>query len=404
MIWRRRRSTSIVIYLCWESIGNSNLAYYREPICEMKPATQQQRGAQFGTQKNDSAMLLDNLFQAKILIVDDDISNVELLENTLRISGYTWIKGITDPRGAITLFVEYQPDLVILDLNMPHISGFELLNMMKPLVEDDDFLPVLMITAEHGYDARRQALTSGASDYLTKPFVVDEVCVRIANMLRLRFHTTHLQDQLRLRTQEMEHYQLELKEAQLETIVRLAKAGEHRDDDTGRHTQRVGLLCSLLALSLGWPEHEVQLLHYAAPLHDVGKIGIPDSILLKPSTFTEVERKIMQRHAVIGADLLAGGHSDIIRLAERIASTHHERWDGEGYPLGLKGEEIDIAGRILAVVDVFDALTHDRPYKKAWSLAEALAEIKSQRGQHFDPEIVDHFLSLPHEEIARAAE
>ncbi len=349
-------------------------------------------------------MLLDNLLHAKILIIDDDTSNVTLLENTLRVSGYTWVKGITDPRGAITQFVEYEPDLVILDLNMPYVNGFELLEMMKPLVADDDFLPVLMLTAEQAYDARHQALTNGASDFLTKPFIMDEVCVRVANMLRLRFRTTHLQDQVRLRTREMEYYQLELKEAQLETIMRLARAGEHRDDDTGRHTQRVGLLCALLATSLGWPPHEVQLLHYAAPLHDVGKIGIPDSILLKPGKFTEVERKIMQKHSAIGADLLAGGHSDLIRLAERIANTHHERWNGEGYPRGLKGKEIDIAGRIVAVVDVFDALTHDRPYKKAWSIEEALAEIKSQSGKYFDPEIVEHFLALPREEIARVME
>ncbi len=349
-------------------------------------------------------MFLDNLLHAKILVVDDDVTTVTLLEDTLHVSGYTSIKGINDPRGAIAQFVEYQPDLVILDLNMPHLNGFELLAMMKTLVGDDDFLPVLMLTAEHGYDARHQALTGGASDFLTKPFLMDEVCVRVANMLRLRFHTTHLQEQVRLRTQEMEYYQLELKEAQLETILRLARAGEHRDDDTGRHTQRVGLLCSLLAKSLGWSDHEAQLLHYAAPLHDVGKIGIPDSVLLKPGRFTEVERKIMQRHATIGADLLAGGHSHIIRLAERIASTHHERWNGQGYPLGLQGEEIDIAGRIVAIVDVFDALTHDRPYKRAWSIEDALAEIKSQSGQYFDPGIVDHFLALPREELARAIE
>jgi putative two-component system response regulator len=349
-------------------------------------------------------MLLDNLFHAKIMIVDDDISNVTLLENTLRLNGYSAVKGINDPRGAITQFVEYNPDLVILDLNMPYISGFELLEMIKPLIESDDFLPVLMLTAEQGYDARRQALTCGASDFLTKPFVMDEVCVRVANMLRLRFHTVHLQEQLQLRTREMEHYQLELKEAQLETIVRLARASEHRDDDTGHHTQRVGLLCSLLARSLGWLDHEVQLLHYAVLLHDVGKIGIPDSILLKPGKFTQAERKIMQRHTFIGADLLSGGHSELIRMAERIASTHHERWDGKGYPLGLKGEEIDITGRIVAVVDVFDALTHNRPYKRAWSVEEALEEIKKESGQHFDPEIVEHFLAIPREELVRAIE
>jgi putative two-component system response regulator len=347
-------------------------------------------------------MFLDNLLHAKILVVDDDVATVKLLEDTLRIIGYTGIKGISDPRGAITQFVEFQPDLVILDLHMPHIDGFKVLAMLKELVADDDFLPVLMLTAEHGYDARHQALTGGASDFLTKPFVADEVCVRVANMLRLRFHTTHLQDQVRLRTQELEKYQLDLKEAQLETIARLARAGEHRDDDTGRHTQRVGLLCSLLARSLGWSDHEAQLLQYAAPLHDVGKIGIPDSILLKPGKFTQAECRVMQRHAAIGADLLTGGHSQIIRLAERIAATHHERWNGSGYPLGLKGEEIDIAGRIVAVVDVFDALTHDRPYKKAWSVEDALAEVQRQSEEDFDPHIVNRFLALPYEELTRA--
>jgi putative two-component system response regulator len=159
----------------------------------------------------------------------------------------------------------------------------------------------------------------------------------------------------------------------------------------------------MLAHDMGWPEHEVQLLHFAAPLHDVGKIGIPDSILRKQGRFTDVERKIMQRHAAIGADLLSGGHSEVIQLAERIAYTHHERWDGNGYPHGLSGKEIAIEGRILAVVDVFDALTHVRPYKHAWSLDDALTEIKNQRGGHFDPEIVDCFLSLPREELERAA-
>lgn len=349
-------------------------------------------------------MLLDNLLHAKILIVDDDISSVRLLEDTLRFSGYAQLRSLTDPRGVVSAFVEYQPDLVILDLNMPHLNGFDLLKMLLPLVDDTSYLPVLMVTAEHSYDARRQALTSGVSDFLTKPFVPDEVCVRISNMLRLRFHTAHLENEVRLRTEELEHYQLELKEAQLEITVRLARAAEHRDDDTGKHTQRVGLLCSLLAQSLGWTDHEVHLLHFAAPLHDVGKIGIPDSVLLKPSSFTELERKIMQRHANIGADLLSGGHSDIIRAAERIARTHHERWDGQGYPSGLQGQDIDIEGRILAIVDVFDALTHDRPYKKAWTIPQALAEIKRQRGQHFDPELVDHFLALPTELLTEIVE
>ena len=349
-------------------------------------------------------MLINNCFDSKILIVDDDATNVELLKDTLSLNGYTQVIGTTDPRGVLTLLVEYAPDLVILDLNMPELNGFELLNMIQQVVDDTDFLPVLIVTAEHSFDARRQALTNGASDFLTKPFLADEVCVRVANMLRLRFRTVHLQEEVRQRTYQLELHQLELKEAQLETIVRLARAAEHRDDDTGRHTQRVGLLCSLLAQSLGWEQHQVQLLHFAAPLHDVGKIGIPDSILLKTGKLTDIERKIMQKHAPIGADLLSGGKSDIIRMAESIAWTHHERWDGTGYPRGIKGQEIQPEGRVLAIVDVFDALTHDRPYKKAWPLQDALEEIERQKGRHFDPEIVDQFLALPVEELAHSAE
>jgi putative two-component system response regulator len=275
--------------------------------------------------------------------------------------------------------------------------------MMQPFIGETDYLPILVVTAEHSYNARREALTSGASDLLTKPFLADEVLVRVTNMLRLRSRTVRLQEQVRQRTSQLEKYQMDLKEAQLETIMRLARAAEHRDDDTGKHTQRVGLLCSLLAQKLNWPSHEIQLMHFAAPLHDVGKIGIPDSILLKPGKFTDVERKIMQRHTKIGASLLAGGHSEILRMAERIALHHHERWDGSGYPNGLKENEIAMEGRILAVVDVFDALTHDRPYKTAWPLEEALEEINKQRGQHFDPDVVDQFLSIPQEELMCAS-
>jgi putative two-component system response regulator len=346
-------------------------------------------------------MFLDTLLHAKILIVDDDVHNIRLLQDILHVNGYTHVTGVNDPRGVISLFIEEELDLIILDLNMPHPNGFELLAMMQPLVDETDYLPVMVVTAEHSYEARRQALTNGASDFLTKPFIADEVNVRITNLLRLRHRTILLKDQVRQRTQELEQYQLELKEAQLETIMRLARAAEHRDDETGKHTQRVGLMCAMLARMLGWSEHEIQSLHFAAPLHDVGKIGIPDSILLKPGKFTETEYKIMQRHARIGAQLLAGGHSDVIQTAERIALTHHERWNGQGYPLGLKGEDIAIEGRILAVVDVFDALTHERPYKPAWPLEDALEELKIQQGKQFDPEIVECFLSLPEDQLAQ---
>ncbi|HEX8552513.1 MAG TPA: response regulator, partial [Abditibacteriaceae bacterium] len=231
-------------------------------------------------------MLWDDLHQAKILIVDDDPANIGLLKDVMKFGGFCNVQATDDPRGVIALFVEFEPDLVILDLNMPHISGFELLKMMQPLIDENDYLPILVVTAEHSYDSRRRALTGGASDLMTKPFLPDEVLVRITNMLRLRSRTVKLQEQLRKHTNELERYQMDLKEAQLETILRLARAAEHRDDETGKHTQRVGLLCALLAEKMDWEPHEIQLLHFAAPLHDVGKIGIPDSILLKPGRFT----------------------------------------------------------------------------------------------------------------------
>jgi len=345
-------------------------------------------------------ILLEDLLHAKILIVDDDVENVHMLTDVLQYAGFKHIKTASDPRGVLALFVEFEPDLILLDLSMPHISGFELLAMMRPMIHDIDYVPVMVITGEHGFDARHKALSGGASDLLTKPYIVDEVLVRTTNLLRLRFRHVQLHEKVRERTEELEQSQLELKEAQLETILRLARAGEHRDDDTGRHTQRVGLICSMIAQTVGWPHHEIQLFQFAAPLHDVGKIGIPDSILLKPGKYTEVERKVMQRHCIVGAELLSGGHSDTLRAAESIALTHHEWWNGNGYPRRLEKDAIPIEGRIVAVADVFDALVHERPYKQAWPVEVALKEIQAQAGKQFDPEIVDAFLSLSPGDLA----
>jgi putative two-component system response regulator len=268
------------------------------------------------------------------------------------------------------------------------------------------FLPVIVISGEQGSEAKHQALLTGASDYICKPFVADEVCLRVRNQLRIHFQQLYLHEQNRelereivLRTRELEDYELELKQAQIEVTVRLARAAEHRDDDTGQHTQRVGLSCFLIAQGMDLPPDLTALLRRAAPLHDVGKIGIPDSILRKPDKLNEEEWRIMQSHCQIGADLLSGGRSLLLRMAERVALSHHERWDGNGYPGKAGGDEITIEGRVLAVADVFDALTHDRPYKRAWSVEEALSEISSQRGRQFDPDVVDAFMELPHEQL-----
>jgi putative two-component system response regulator len=350
-------------------------------------------------------MKIDQLHNAKILIVDDDPYNTQLIEKILELNGYRNYKSVNDPRGVLALFIEYQPDLLILDLMMPHLDGFQVMNLISAIV-GEDYLPILVVTAIGSRATRQQALARGAMDYVDKPFEADELCLRINNLIRVRLLQLQLQEQNRMleervyeRTRELEDYQLELKETQIEVIVRLARAAEHRDDDTGQHTQRVGLTCSLLARNMGLTEEEVGIMLRAAPLHDVGKIGIPDSILLKPGRLDDEERTIMQSHCTIGADLLSGGQSELVQLAERIAASHHEKWDGSGYPRGLSGTQVPIEGRILAVADVFDALTHARPYKKAWPVDEAVKEIKNQRGRHFDPDIVDAFISLPHADL-----
>jgi putative two-component system response regulator len=351
-------------------------------------------------------VLLEALQTAKILLVDDDEGSTRLITEILRYQGFKNVKSINDSRGVVTGFIELRPDIVILDLRMPHIDGFQVLNLLQALVEKDLQLPVIIVSAESASEVKFRALDAGAADYITKPFYADELVARLTNWLRVRFQQLRLREQNRVlednmfqRTRELEDYQLELKEAQIEIIERLARAAEHRDDDTGQHTQRVGLSCFLLAQTLELPEAQVALIRRAAPLHDVGKIGVPDSILLKPGRLSDAELNIMQRHCLIGSDLLSGGHSELVQTAEQIARSHHERWDGTGYPHQLSGDAINLEGRILAVADVFDALTHARPYKEAWPLDKAIDEICSQRGRHFDPMVVDAFMTLPHADL-----
>jgi putative two-component system response regulator len=351
-------------------------------------------------------MVSELIKSAKILVIDDEVSNTRLIEDILRFDGYTTIASLNDSRGALSLFVEFQPDIVILDLNMPHLDGFQILDLIQPMDGELHYLPILVVTADVAFESRRRALSSGAIDFILKPFIAEEMALRVRNLLTVRFQQLVLEGQKRAledevihRTRELEEYQLELKEAQIEVVVRLARAAEQRDDDTGQHTQRVGLVAGMLAQTIGLPDLDSALIRRASPLHDVGKIGIPDAILLKCGRLTEEERSVMQRHCKLGSNLLSGGHSSLVCTAETIALSHHERWDGSGYPLRLTGTDIPVEGRIVAVADVFDALTHPRPYKEAWAVQDAVNEIKAQRGNHFDPDIVDAFMTLPHDEL-----
>lgn len=353
------------------------------------------------------------LLSRKILVVDDEPVNVMILEQMLQEAGYKNVRGLTDPAEALASFEAYGPDLIVLDLRMPVIDGFGVMEHIRARTPKGVYLPILVVTADVVQEVRRRALTAGATDFLTKPFDEAEVLLRIENLLRTRWQHLLLQDQnmaldhkVRERTQALEssNQRLELsnrklEQSQTEIVLRLAQAAEFRDDDTGKHTQRVGEISRLLAHHLGLSDSLCDLIGRAAPLHDVGKIGIPDAILLKPGRLTADEFTIMQSHATIGGALLSQGQSPLMQMAETIALAHHERWDGSGYPQGLSGDAIPIEGQIVGVADVFDALTHARPYKAAWPVQETLSEFQRIRGAHFSPTLTDAFMTLPHQTL-----
>ena len=331
--------------------------------------------------------------EARILVVDDEEANVHLLKRVLAQAGYRCVETTTDSLIVPSLAAEFEPDIVLLDLFMPNADGFEVMKRLKLQTPSDEYLPILVLTADGTDGPKRRALAEGATDFVTKPFDVHEVLLRIRNLLEtrrvhrlLRGEKQLLEERVHTRTQELE-------EAYIETFERLALAAEYRDDDTGQHTVRVGRTASAIARELGLADADVELMGRAAGLHDIGKIGVPDAILLAPRKLAPEEFEVVKSHTSIGAKILSGSRSPLLRMAETIALSHHERWDGTGYA-GLAGDDIPLVGRVTAVADVFDALTHDRPYKTAWPVDEAVAEIRSQRGRQFDPQVVEAFLGV----------
>ena len=335
--------------------------------------------------------------EGRILVVDDEEANVLLLKRTLERAGYVDVAVTTDSRQVAELVIEFQPDLILLDLLMPHLDGFAVLEQLRSMIPEGTFLPVIVLTADITREAKQRALGSGAEDFLTKPFDAVEVTLRIRNLLQARHLHLQLQGQNELLEARVRVRTKALEEAHIETLDRRAMAAEYRDDDTGQHIRRVGRTSALVARELGLAETEVVLIERAAGLHDLGKIGVPDSILLAPRKLTSEEFDVVKTHTVIGANILSGSRSPLLKMAEQIAWAHHERWDGSGYA-GLVEEDIPLVGRITTVADVFDALTHERPYKKAWPVDEALAEIAGQRGRQFDPRVSDAFLRV-HEQL-----
>lgn len=294
------------------------------------------------------------------------------------------------------MFAERRPRLVLLDLHMPQIDGFELMELLATTTGERRSIAFLVLTADATEETKRRALSMGARDFLTKPLDRVELLLRVRNVLqveelqdRLFEHNANLEDEVAERTRDLD-------QARLEILKHLALAAEFRDDDTQEHAWRIGRTSALLAIGLGLPDRELELIARAAPLHDIGKVGVPDAILLKPGKLTAAEYETIKTHTTIGAEILSGSRSPLLVMAEEIALTHHERWDGQGYPGGIRGEQIPLPGRIVAVADVFDALTHERPYKRAWPVPEALAEILREAGRHFDPQVVQVFSSLDH--------
>ncbi|MCH8207818.1 MAG: response regulator [Nitrospinae bacterium] len=334
-----------------------------------------------------------------ILIVDDIKTNRQLLKDHIEILGYTPLLA-ENGLSALIQVKKQPPDLILLDILMPEMDGREALALLQ---SDARFkhIPVIMISALDEIETVSECIRNGAIDYLIKPFDPNLLKARMEAALK----TKTLHDQEEKYRAQIENYNLtledkvrertaQLEESQREVIYRLGRAAEYKDNETGLHVVRMSHYSALLGEALGMSGEERELLLLASPMHDIGKIGIPDSILLKPGKLNSTEWETMKTHVTIGMEILSEGKSEVIKKAATIAATHHEKWDGSGYPKGLKGEEIPLEGRIVALADVFDALTTERPYKKAWSVDEALALIKSESGKHFDPNIVSQLINI----------
>lgn len=334
--------------------------------------------------------MLPAVKQCTILIVDDEPANITLLERMLGMDGFRNIVTTTDPREVSELYQQHQCDLVLLDIRMPHMNGFEVLAQLKNL---PGYPPlVVVLTAQVSQEYRLRALTEGARDFIGKPFERAELLARVTNMLEMHLLQKQVREHNQVLEQKVRARTTELYDTRLEIVRRLGRAAEYRDNETGMHIIRMSKISALIGQGCGLDTEQCEMLLNASPMHDIGKIGIPDHVLLKPGKLDPHEWEIMKTHTQIGADILGGHESELLEMARVIALTHHEKWDGSGYPRGLRGEEIPLEGRIVALADVFDALTSERPYKHAWEIDAAMQFIRDKSGSHFDPGIVEVFI------------
>ena len=335
----------------------------------------------FTVMPNQGRAILNNNIQQTILIVDDSAENIDILDAILR--PHYLVRVATNGERALEIAQSRQPDIILLDIMMPGIDGYEVCRRLKEDPKTSS-IPVIFITTKGDVEDEKKGFESGAADYITKPISPPIVEARIRTHLALYDQNRELAKKVKERTYELE-------QSRLEIIHRLGRAVEFKDYETGLHVIRISHYARLLSEALGMNQEWSELLFNAAPLHDIGKIGIPDRTLQKPGPLSEDEWKIMKKHPEYGAAIIGEHVSELLQMAQQIALTHHEKWDGSGYPRGLQGLDIPLVGRIIAVVDVFDALTTVRPYKKALSVDEAVQIIKNGAGCHFDPDLVTVF-------------
>lgn len=336
-----------------------------------------------------------------VFMVDDSVANLVLLRQLVGRLDDSETMAFTDPLAALDALAEVDVDLILVDYVMPGIDGIEFIRRARQ-ISRQAMVPIVMVTTIVERSVRLEALQAGATDFLSKPIEPLEFKVRVRNLLALSRAQKAMSaraDQLDL---EVAAKTRELADREREVIWRLSRATERRDTDTGDHIARMSRICGILARGVGLPECDAQLVEIAAQMHDVGKVGIPDEILFKPGPLSVEERKVMETHAELGWNILEGSNSRLLQLAANIALSHHEKWDGTGYPQGLAGDAIPLEGRITALADVFDALRSVRPYKSAWPLDKARSFVVEGAGKHFDPALVDVFLNL-FDEIAAIA-